>query len=299
MRRSAPRAATTCASTCGRCPLSARSSEASSAVCSSAPRPSSGPCSTWAAGTATSPRRPSTARSPSASKRTRACSRRRAGAADPSASCARGATAFPSPTHFQNRRRQLRRRTLPRPRRALPKSGASSPRRRFLCVSTSSTSARCSYSTLLAAARLGGAARAYGDWFNQHSLHFHTFIHAWPAARAALGFRVRRWSTLRLARRAPRLDLAHYLCRCPHLVARRLTGGGSSPVSRSPRPLRALARPSATTPPAEAYLFLTRLPLESLSLEFVGDGLTAGAAVRRVHAGGWLRKFSLTIRRTS
>jgi SAM-dependent methyltransferase len=78
--------------------------------------------------------------------------------------------------------------------------------------------------TLLRACGMRRLARGYGDWFNNHSRHFHTDSpEVWLARLGAFGFRVERWEyyLTHAAHRA--FDLAHYLS-LPHLVSRKLTG---------------------------------------------------------------------------
>lgn len=113
-------------------------------------------------------------------------------------------------------------------------------------------------STLLKGAGLGGAARAYGDWFNRHSLHFHTYDPTdWHARLAARGFRVRSWEYYVSPAAHRAFDLAHYLS-VPNLVARRLTGRWVvPPLTLAARLYERWLRPFCDEPPpAEgAYIF--------------------------------------------
>lgn len=78
--------------------------------------------------------------------------------------------------------------------------------------------------TMLRALGLNKPARAYGNWFNNHSRHFHTYDPAtWKHHLAARGFQVdhSEYYLTPAAHRA--FDVAHYLG-IPRLVSRKLTG---------------------------------------------------------------------------
>jgi SAM-dependent methyltransferase len=78
--------------------------------------------------------------------------------------------------------------------------------------------------TMLRALHLNKPARAYGNWFNNHSRHFHTYDPAtWKHHLTACGFQVEH-SEYYLTPAAHRaFDVAHYLG-IPRLVSRKLTG---------------------------------------------------------------------------
>ncbi len=67
-------------------------------------------------------------------------------------------------------------------------------------------------------------ARAYGDWFNQHSRHFHTDDPAtWLTRLTRHGFTVEHWEYYMSPAGHRVFDLAHYLS-VPHLMSHKLTG---------------------------------------------------------------------------
>ena len=67
-------------------------------------------------------------------------------------------------------------------------------------------------------------ARAYGDWFNRHSRHFHTDGPAtWLTRLTRHGFTVEHWEYYMSPAGHRAFDLAHYLS-VPHLISRKLTG---------------------------------------------------------------------------
>ncbi|HEY0077743.1 MAG TPA: class I SAM-dependent methyltransferase [Pyrinomonadaceae bacterium] len=79
-------------------------------------------------------------------------------------------------------------------------------------------------STLLRKLRLRLFARMYGDWFNHHSLHFHTDDpQVWLARLARQRFRVEHWEYYLTAAAHRAFDVAHYLS-LPRLLTRKLTG---------------------------------------------------------------------------
>jgi SAM-dependent methyltransferase len=79
-------------------------------------------------------------------------------------------------------------------------------------------------STLLRSLRLRRLAAMYGDWFNHHSLHFHTDDPpTWLARLTRHGFRVEHWEYYLTAAAHRAFDVAHYLS-LPRLLTRRLTG---------------------------------------------------------------------------
>jgi SAM-dependent methyltransferase len=78
--------------------------------------------------------------------------------------------------------------------------------------------------TIFRSLKLKRLARAYGDWFNRHSRHFHTYDpQSWLERLERHGFRVehREYYLTPAAHRA--FDLAHYLS-VPRLLSRKLTG---------------------------------------------------------------------------
>ena len=79
-------------------------------------------------------------------------------------------------------------------------------------------------STLFRSLKLRGLAAAYGNWFNAHSLHFHTYDPAtWISRLDGAGFTVEHWSYYISAEGLRAFDLAHYLS-LPRLISRKLTG---------------------------------------------------------------------------
>jgi len=79
-------------------------------------------------------------------------------------------------------------------------------------------------SALLTHLGLGRAGRAYGDWFNRHSGHFHTDPpEVWLRRMEEIGLSVEHWQYYFTAPAHRAFDLAHYLS-LPRLVSYRLTG---------------------------------------------------------------------------
>ncbi|HEX8476173.1 MAG TPA: class I SAM-dependent methyltransferase [Pyrinomonadaceae bacterium] len=79
-------------------------------------------------------------------------------------------------------------------------------------------------STLLHSLKLTRLSRAYGDWFNGHSLHFHTYDPpTWFQHLDRHGFRVEHWEYYLTPAAHRAFDVAHYLS-VPRLVTRKLTG---------------------------------------------------------------------------
>lgn len=79
-------------------------------------------------------------------------------------------------------------------------------------------------SSLASAAGWPRLAQAYGDWFNGHSRHHHTFdIGTWQEWLERAGFRVERAHYYLSAPALRAFDLAHYLS-VPRLISRKLTG---------------------------------------------------------------------------
>lgn len=79
-------------------------------------------------------------------------------------------------------------------------------------------------STVLRALRLPRLARAYGNWFNRHSRHYHTDTpERWQQRLAAAGLTVERWRYYFSPAAHRAFDLAHYLG-VPRLLVHRLTG---------------------------------------------------------------------------
>ncbi len=79
-------------------------------------------------------------------------------------------------------------------------------------------------STLLRRLGFEGLARAYGDWFNRHSLHYHTDPpETWLERLERYGFVVEEWTYYMTPAGHRAFDLAHYLS-LPRLVSRKLTG---------------------------------------------------------------------------
>jgi ubiquinone/menaquinone biosynthesis C-methylase UbiE len=78
--------------------------------------------------------------------------------------------------------------------------------------------------TVFRACGLSQLAKAYGDWFNRHSRHFHTYDpQHWERLLAAHEFQVEHWEYYLTAAAHRAFDLAHYLS-IPRLVSRKLTG---------------------------------------------------------------------------
>lgn len=78
--------------------------------------------------------------------------------------------------------------------------------------------------TLLRRFKLARLARAYADWFNNHSLHFHTYDPpTWFKHLDRHGFRVEHWEYYLTPAAHRAFDLAHYLG-VPRLIARKFTG---------------------------------------------------------------------------
>ncbi len=79
-------------------------------------------------------------------------------------------------------------------------------------------------STLLRRLGLERLARAYGEWFNRHSRHFHTDSpDVWLRRLARHGFEVEGWEYYMTPEGHRAFDLAHYLS-VPRLISRKLTG---------------------------------------------------------------------------
>jgi SAM-dependent methyltransferase len=67
-------------------------------------------------------------------------------------------------------------------------------------------------------------AKVYGDWFNAHSRHFHTYDpEHWARLLAAHKFQIEHWEYYLTAAAHRAFDVAHYLS-LPRLVSRKLTG---------------------------------------------------------------------------
>ncbi|MGW8161294.1 MAG: class I SAM-dependent methyltransferase [Desulfobulbales bacterium] len=67
-------------------------------------------------------------------------------------------------------------------------------------------------------------ARAYGTWFNSHSLHYHTDSpRVWHRRLEQHGFQVERWQYYLSPSAHRAFDAAHYLS-VPRLISRKLTG---------------------------------------------------------------------------
>jgi glycosyltransferase involved in cell wall biosynthesis/SAM-dependent methyltransferase len=78
--------------------------------------------------------------------------------------------------------------------------------------------------SLLGGLGLGRAAKAYGEWFNRRSRHYHTDSpETWLRRLEELGLRVERWQYYLTPRAHRAFDAAHYLG-LPRLLCRRLTG---------------------------------------------------------------------------
>lgn len=79
-------------------------------------------------------------------------------------------------------------------------------------------------SALCRRAGLGRAARAYADWFNRHSAHFHTDPpETWLVRLERCGFQLSSWEYYFTPASHRVFDLAHYLS-LPSLLTRKLTG---------------------------------------------------------------------------
>jgi SAM-dependent methyltransferase len=79
-------------------------------------------------------------------------------------------------------------------------------------------------SSLLRFLKLRGLAVDYGNWFNGHSLHFHTYDpETWIARLSDAGFTVEYWTYYVSPEGLRAFDLAHYLS-VPRLISRKLTG---------------------------------------------------------------------------
>ena len=113
-------------------------------------------------------------------------------------------------------------------------------------------------STVLRASGLDKAGEAYGQWFNRHSLHYHTYDPpTWLALLAAHGFTVSRWEYYVSPRAHRAFDLLHYLS-LPHLAAHKLTGRWTAfPLSHAADLFYAWLRPFYDEPAPErgAYIF--------------------------------------------
>jgi SAM-dependent methyltransferase len=114
-------------------------------------------------------------------------------------------------------------------------------------------------STLLRSLKLLRLASMYGDWFNHHSLHFHTDDpQMWLARLARHHFRVEHWEYYLTAAAHRAFDVAHYLS-LPRLLTRQLTGkwvAFRNPLSE--RLYDAWLRPHYEAKPADAggpYIF--------------------------------------------
>ncbi|MFH1154107.1 MAG: glycosyltransferase [Pseudomonadota bacterium] len=80
------------------------------------------------------------------------------------------------------------------------------------------------FSTYLHKFGLKQAGRAYGNWFNRHSRHFHTDTpEVWIKRLERHGFCVDHWEYYLTAAGLQVFDLAHYLS-LPNLLCRKLTG---------------------------------------------------------------------------
>lgn len=78
--------------------------------------------------------------------------------------------------------------------------------------------------TVFRALGLHGVAKAYGDWFNGHSRHFHTHDpETWKHRLASQGFLVEHHEYYLTAAAHRAFDVAHYLS-VPRLLSRKLTG---------------------------------------------------------------------------
>jgi SAM-dependent methyltransferase len=78
--------------------------------------------------------------------------------------------------------------------------------------------------TVFRACGLSPLAKAYGDWFNRHSRHFHTYDPShWKRLLAAHQFQVEHWEYYLTPAAHRAFDVAHYLS-LPRLVSRKLTG---------------------------------------------------------------------------
>ncbi|MCA9430785.1 MAG: class I SAM-dependent methyltransferase [Candidatus Omnitrophica bacterium] len=79
-------------------------------------------------------------------------------------------------------------------------------------------------STLLRSVGLKSASRKYGDWFNNHSRHYHTDgIEIWRDRLMARGFRIEVSHEYFSASAHRVFDILHYLS-LPNLLTRKLTG---------------------------------------------------------------------------
>ncbi len=79
-------------------------------------------------------------------------------------------------------------------------------------------------SSILRGLGLGKLAKSYGDWFNKHSLHFHTdSIRVWQQRLEERGFTVLRSKEYFTGRTHRIFDMAHYVS-LPRLVTYKLTG---------------------------------------------------------------------------
>jgi SAM-dependent methyltransferase len=101
-------------------------------------------------------------------------------------------------------------------------------------------------------------AEAYGNWFNRHSLHFHTYDpETWIARLGNAGFVVERWTYYVSPEGLRAFDLAHYLS-IPRLLSRKLTGKWVSiPNPIANRLFDRWLRPhyDAPSPEEGAYIF--------------------------------------------
>lgn len=78
--------------------------------------------------------------------------------------------------------------------------------------------------TLFRSIGMEGLARAYGEWFNQHSAHYHTDDpETWCRRLEEHGFTVESWRYYMSPAAHKAFDLAHYLG-VPRLISRKLTG---------------------------------------------------------------------------
>lgn len=105
-------------------------------------------------------------------------------------------------------------------------------------------------STVLRRLKLKGLARAYGDWFNRHSRHFHTDApHTWLERLPRYGLRVEHWEHYLTPAAHRVFDVAHYLS-VPRLVSRKLTGRWVTLPNALANPLwERWLRPHYDTPP--------------------------------------------------
>lgn len=113
-------------------------------------------------------------------------------------------------------------------------------------------------STALSSIKLKRLSKRYGDWFNHHSLHFHTYNpDDWHARLASHGFEVEQWEYYVSSAGHRAFDLAHYLS-VPRLLSRKLTGRWVAfPNATVNRLFERWLRPfyDEPTPETGAYIF--------------------------------------------